>query len=92
VNLSAPYPNPATNPDCLIRFDLQSTCPKTLHWTISTSASRMVAAGTVAVNGKGTIAWNQRDLRGKLVANGLYYFRLVEAGQSDRWAKILILR
>jgi len=39
------------------------------------------------VNGKGTIAWNQRDLRGKLVANGLYYFRLVETGQSDQLAK-----
>jgi len=27
-----------------------------------------------------------------MVANGLYYFRLIEVGQSDQLAKILILR
>jgi hypothetical protein len=38
------------------------------------------------------LAWDQRDNRGKLVANGLYYFRLIEAGYPDQRAKILILR
>jgi hypothetical protein len=52
----------------------------------------MVAGGTITVSSRGTIAWNQRDLRGKLVANGLYYFRLIEAGQPDQLAKIVILR
>jgi hypothetical protein len=91
VTLSVPYPNPVTCQACSVKFDLQSTCPKTLHWTISTSASRRVASGTVAVSGRAILAWDQRDSRGKLVANGLYYFRIVEAGHPDQWAKILIL-
>jgi hypothetical protein len=37
------------------------------------------------------LVWDQRDNRGKLVANGLYYLRLIEAGHPDQWAKILIL-
>jgi hypothetical protein len=91
VTLSAPYPNPATCQACSVRFDLMSTCPKTLHWTITTTASRLVVSGTLSVFGRGTLVWDQRDNRGKLVANGLYYFRLLEAGQTDQRAKILIL-
>jgi hypothetical protein len=90
--MSAPYPNPATSLFWPIRFDLRSNCPKTLHWAITTSASRMVVSGTVSVFGRGTLVWDQRDNRGKLVANGLYYFRLIETGHPDQWAKILILR
>jgi hypothetical protein len=50
-----------------------------------------VVSGTLSVFGRGTLVWNQRDDRGKPVANGLYYFRLFEAGQPDQRAKILIL-
>jgi ABC-type transport system involved in cytochrome c biogenesis permease subunit len=92
VTLSAPYPNPATSPFWPIRFDLRSNCSKTLHWTITTSANRLVVSGTVSVFGRGTLVWDQRDNRGKLVANGLYYFRLLEAGQPDQRARIFILR
>jgi len=92
VSLSAAYPNPSIRADQPIRFDLTSPCPKTVSWAIVTQAYRKVAGGTVPVAGKATVAWNQRDLRGRLVSNGTYYFILMEAGQPQQRTTILLLR
>jgi len=51
-----------------------------------------MAEGTVEVLGKRTIVWDQRDLKGKLVSDGIYFMKVMEPGQSNRRVKILILR
>jgi len=92
VALSVPYPNPAYDAQTLIHFDLTSPCPKTVDWKIVTVANRLVAQGTVVVMGTKTVSWNQRDRKGSLMADGLYYFLLSETGQPLRRVKILLLR
>ena len=57
-----------------------------------TQAYRKVAGDTVHVMGKTTVAWNQRDLRGRLVSNGTYYFWMNENGQPMKRAVLVILR
>jgi len=92
VALSAPYPNPSLDAETAVRFDLTSACPQAVTWKIVTVANRLLAQGSLTVMGKATVAWDQRDSRGRLVADGVYYFRLTQEGQPDRRAKILILR
>ena len=92
VSLSVAYPNPVTSGFVPVQVDLTSPCPKTVQWAIVTTAYRRVAGGTVQVAGKATVAWNQRDLRGRLVANGTYEFLLAETGQPVLRTPILILR
>jgi len=92
VALSAPYPNPVYNTQTLIHINLTSPCPKTVDWKIVTVANRLMAQGTVKVLGTMTVTWDQRDRRGSLASNGLYYFLLSETGQPVQKAKILILR
>ncbi len=105
VALSAAYPNPSTrfpgpgqapsangSDDGYVRVDLTSPCPKGVSWSIVTQAYRTLAWGTVQVMGKTTVAWNQRDQRGRLVSNGTYYFVLSETGQKRQRTTILLLR
>jgi hypothetical protein len=92
VTLSAAYPNPSFNSWTPVKVNLTSPCPKTVEWKIVTVANRKVASGTVEVSGTATVAWDQRDLRGRLVSNGIYYFLMSEAGQPTRSTKILLLR
>ncbi len=92
VTLSAAYPNPSFNSWTPVKVNLTSPCPKTVGWKIVTVANRMVASGTIEIKGMATVAWDQRDFRGRLVSNGTYHFLIQEAGQPIRRTVILLLR
>ena len=73
-------------------MDLVSPCPKTVTWKIATEANRVVARGESDVLGAQTLSWDQRDLKGGIVSNGVYFLRVSETGRPVRTVKILILR
>jgi len=89
VQISAPYPNPVALAP--VKVDLVSACPKTVSWKVYTTNYRCVAAGTVLVTGKSTVAWDLRDLKGKPVANGLYY-GLFKCDGRTTLRKMMVLR
>ena len=92
MTLSAAYPVPDVDWSIPVKVDLTSPCPKTVAWKIVTTASRVVARGSVLVQGKATVAWDQEDLKGQRVSNGVYYFVAQETGLHALRAKILLLR
>jgi hypothetical protein len=92
VGLSAAYPNPVRDRSVFVKVDLSSSCPVNAHWSILTAAYRMVTGGDVLVSGKTTLTWDQKDLRGRLVSNGLYYFILRDSSGGLKKTRILVLR
>jgi len=68
-----------------------SACPKTVSWKVYTTNYRCVAAGIVRVTGKSTVAWDLRDLKGKPVANGLYYW-VFTSDERTTLRKTMVLR
>jgi hypothetical protein len=90
--MSVAYPNPVQDRHTAVKVDLESACPRTVRWTVSTVGNRVVARGTTQVMGKATVAWDQRDFRDRLVANGVYYLRLYEDGRETRRVKVMVLR
>ena len=81
MQVSNPYPNPV-GVGGMVKFDLLSSCPTSVNWSVLTSAFRMIYGETVAVNGSKTVAWNLKDQKGVAVGIGLYYVK-VQAPTGD---------
>jgi hypothetical protein len=92
VRLSSVYPNPVTDEDVPVKIELRNGCPSLGHWSIVTSAYRTIMEGDAFVAGKVKVTWNQRDRKGSLVSNGLYYFVLWETDGTIREMPLVIMR
>ena len=90
--VSAAYPDPVFDATTPVSFDFTSPCPETVSWKIVTVAHRVLAQGHRNVLGVRTLAWDQRDLKGRLVSDGLVYLVVAETGFPDQVEKILLLR
>jgi hypothetical protein len=84
------YPNPF-NPMTDIRYYLPRRCRVTLE--IFDTAGRRIArlVDRDQDTGYRTVAWNGRDHRGRMVASGVYYYRLT-AGEETISRKMVLLR
>jgi len=91
IVVSAPYPNPVISGQA-VRFDLAAPCPLSVTWEVFSTSYRKIYSETVVVSGAQTVAWNLRDLRGKLIANGAYHVRFVVGGKETANYKVLVLR
>ncbi len=90
VQVSEPYPNPVErgNP---VFVNLVSECPKIVSWKVYTVSYRMVAQGSVLAAGKTTLMWDQKDAKGSVLANGVYYWKF-DSGAGYIVRKLMILR
>jgi hypothetical protein len=84
------YPNPF-NPTTLIRFDL----PRAMHVRLSIYNARGALVAMLAdrfmAEGRKEFTWSGRDDRGRAVASGIYYYRLVSDGIAES-KKMVLLR
>jgi hypothetical protein len=89
MGVSAPYPNPVSAPP--VRVDLDTVCPRTVSWKVVTTNYRVVAKGSVMVEGRRSVAWDLRDLKGKAVANGYYHWVFMD-DRATVIRKVMVLR
>ena len=95
MSVSAAYPNPVIcrgGEGCSVHVDLQSACPKEIHWVVMTTAYRKMAGGSALVSGKLTVAWDLKDQRGAPVADGMYYFMIKTDGGAWKRVPLVVLR
>jgi hypothetical protein len=52
----------------------------------------MISGGEVTVLGRTEVSWDQKDLKGRLVSNGLYHFILRDKSGKMKKISILVLR
>jgi len=89
-SLAQNYPNPF-NPKTTIAFDIPRTTGVTLN--VFNTLGRHVATlldQTISV-GHHTVEWNAVDSQGKMVASGVYFYRL-ETESSTDIRKMILLR
>ena len=89
--LEANYPNPF-NPRTTIGYRLDQ--PATVELTIFDSAGRLVQVlegGVEKSAGRHDKVWNGRDLYGRCVASGAYFYRL-RVGDSSETGKMSLVR
>jgi hypothetical protein len=79
LQVSLPYPNPVHDGQG-VKFDLKSGCPVQARCVVYTTANRKVMDRTVDVSMLQTLAWDLTDLKGRRVANGVYYLRVEQVG------------
>jgi hypothetical protein len=72
-------------------IDLQSGCPKKVAWTVYTVAYRRIAEGELTLSGRGRVAWNLTEAKGKPVASGLFYWVLKPEGQKSIVKTVVVL-
>ena len=61
----------------------------TVHWSIFTTAFRMIRDETLAMNASGNFVWDLKDKQGAPVARGIYYLRVEVKGAFGTVQKIL---
>lgn len=86
------YPNPVVDEDVPVKVELRDGCQAQVHWSIVTVAYRSIAEGDILVLGKTKVLWDQRDRKGRLVSNGLYYFILWEDDGTVRRDPLMVAR
>jgi len=92
VNIIVAYPNPVTDASVPVKVVLSSSCSTKVKWSIFTASYRMISGGEVTVLGKTEVSWDQKDLKGRLVSNGLYHFILHNNAGKEKKTSILLLR
>ena len=101
------YPNPSTGSGTTLDFTLSGGSAGTLSdssakitLAVYTTGSRLIwsetlPAGTYGTTGQHDVYWNEQDLRGSGLSNGVYYLRVTVTshGQTtSNTTRILILR
>jgi flagellar hook assembly protein FlgD len=76
----------------VVQVDVTSDCPDRLSWRVLTTAYRVVARGEQDIMGKNAIVWDGRDLKGRRVSNGLYYFEVFGMNQVTPRIPVILLR
>jgi len=91
IRLEPPRPNPAAGP---LRLAFALPAPGHARLEVRDAVGRLVAtplAGDCAP-GRHETVWDARDLHGRPLAAGIYYYRLVVDGWSSAVAPVVILR
>lgn len=94
VTFEAPYPNPSLDArpvTCLVQVPPDST----VEWAVFTVAFRKILDKSIVNPSQNAIlVWNQEDLGGRRVANGLYYLRVQVTGPfyATKIWKLLVVR
>lgn len=91
IRLEPPRPNPAAGP---VRLAFTLAVPGRARLEVRDAAGRLVARplARACPPGRHETLWDARDLGGRHVAAGIYYYRLVLEGRSSAAAPIVILR
>lgn len=94
------YPNPfSPRRGGIVRFQIRVSAPTTVFFGIWNFAMEPVfesmevtkpGAGTEDMAGYGSVSWNGKTAAGKLVANGVYFYR-VKVGSREIWGKVMVL-
>jgi hypothetical protein len=92
AKVSAAYPNPGYDTITPIRVDVTTSCPSVISWKVVTTAYRVMTLGEIQVMGKASLVWNQRDPKGRLASNGLYYLEISESGSPRRRIPLILIR
>ena len=74
----------------MVRVEIRSLCPQTVHWAVFTAAYRKVVDRVEQVSGGSQIRWDLKDNLGRDVSNGIYFMRL--EGNGGETVKIVVLR
>lgn len=95
------YPNPFSpmrhnqlGGDGYVRFQYNTTRPTRVTIRVYDFALELVATvveGKARPAGDFSEAWNGRNDRGDVVANGVYFYRLDLEGEGSFWGKVMIL-
>jgi hypothetical protein len=88
--VSAVYPNPVFWNHEVVKFDLLTSCPQEVEWTVFTSGYRKIYEQAIQVKGPKTVVWNLRDQEGEIVSNGLYFIRVHSGNTGTQIGKVLI--
>ena len=94
VTFEAPYPNPSLNGGP-VTTDVLAPPGSTVEWAVFTIAFRKILDKTIVVPGQNaTLVWNQEDMGGRRVANGLYYLRVQVMGPlyATKIWKLIVIR
>jgi len=84
------YPNPF-NPSTTISFDLPESQPVRLAIYTVDGKRVTLLIGTVMPAGKHEITWNGRDLQGRRVTSGIYFYRL-ETGSFIETKRMVLVK
>jgi hypothetical protein len=96
------YPNPFSpfrhnqfRDDGHVRFQYQTTRPTKVTVKVFDFAMELVAEVVSQKErpfaGQFAEVWNGRNLRGEVVANGVYFYRLDLEGEGVFWGKLMVL-
>jgi ligand-binding sensor domain-containing protein len=94
------YPNPFTPMrGDIVRFQIKVNSPTMVYYSIFNFAMEKVidsegmtvpGGGIGDMAGYGSVNWNGLDKSGKLVANGVYFYR-IKVGSETHWGKVMVL-
>jgi hypothetical protein len=87
--VSAAYPNPVTTD--VVKFTIQSSCPKSVRWSVYSAAYRKIGEWRVTADGSTMVVWDLRDGKGNRVAAGLYYAVFMPEGGNRQIRSLVVL-
>jgi len=84
-------PNPF-NPQTTISFDLPRETQATVRiFDVTGRLVRSLLNGAIARQGRNEVVWNGRDVDGRQVATGVYFYRL-EAGEYSETKRMVLIK
>jgi hypothetical protein len=84
------YPNPF-NPATTIRYDLQDAAIVNLAiYDVTGKLVKTLVAGEAKDAGPHEMVWNGRDEAGRVVATGVYFYRLDTGGYSQTRKMVMV--
>jgi hypothetical protein len=90
VSLTA-FPNPF-NPQTTIAFDLPSEQVVNLSvYDVSGRLVDVIVDNEIAARGRNEVVWRGRDMAGRVVSSGVYFYRL-EAGSSTKTERMVLVK
>jgi hypothetical protein len=89
IELLGNFPNPF-NPETTIRFRMDKSAPAEL--TIYNEKGQVVKTiNTITTQGINSVVWDGKDLSGKQVSSGVYFFRL-KSGSYSSTKKMVMMK
>jgi hypothetical protein len=77
-----------------VNVNINIPSPSTVTLTVFTVSSQKIYEKTWNLSSNGSISWNLTNNQGSVVANGVYYMRIVVKGSqtSTKFLKVMVLR
>ena len=90
--MGLPYPNPSGGEPVIVEMALQGMSE--VEWSVFTTAYRKVRSERSSSRGNQRIIWDLTDSKGKPVASGVYYLRILVTGPRNMEVlrKVMVLR